>query len=68
MKLTERQALILKLIARGETTKSIAASLGVCEQTVDYHLERLMRRFKAHSRTHLVCLWMRSVIDDILFG
>jgi DNA-binding NarL/FixJ family response regulator len=43
-RLTERQLQVLAAIARGESTKEIAFSLGLSPKTVDVHRARLMER------------------------
>ena len=52
-KLGDRAREILLLAVTGDTTKSIAAQLAVAENTVDYHLTRLFRRFGVRSRVEL---------------
>ncbi|MDB6056651.1 MAG: LuxR family transcriptional regulator, partial [Verrucomicrobiales bacterium] len=52
--LTERQREILKLIAQGENTKSIAAALELSPKTVEYHRMKLMDSLKIHDVAGLV--------------
>ena len=52
--LTKREMQILKLIIAGNTNKRIAQKLCRTERTVEYHRNRLMRKFKAHSAADLV--------------
>jgi DNA-binding NarL/FixJ family response regulator len=44
IQLTRRQLEVLKLIAEGKTTKSIARSLGISAKTVEAHRTLLMER------------------------
>jgi DNA-binding CsgD family transcriptional regulator len=63
--LTPRQHQILRLVARGETNKEIAASLRISEQGVKAHISRLLERYGAANRVELVALthaW--SAADD----
>lgn len=46
--LTHRQRAILQLIAEGQTTKQIAAKLGVSSKTVESHRALLMERLGIH--------------------
>ena len=52
--LTDRQKEILKLLCGGQRTKTIAAQLGISPRTVEYHKQRMMRMFSAHSLAELI--------------
>jgi DNA-binding NarL/FixJ family response regulator len=52
--LTPRQREILRLIASGQTTKSIARSLGISIKTVETHRAQLMERLDIHEVAGLV--------------
>ncbi len=52
--LTSRQREILQLIAEGRTTKEIATTLQVTENTVETHRRRLMARLGVHTVAGLV--------------
>jgi DNA-binding NarL/FixJ family response regulator len=52
--LTPRQREILQLIAEGRTTKEIAATLQITENTVETHRRRLMARLGVHAVAGLV--------------
>ncbi|MEW6105229.1 MAG: response regulator transcription factor [Bacillota bacterium] len=52
--LTSRQREILQLIAEGRTTKEIATTLEVTENTVETHRRRLMARLGVHDVAGLV--------------
>jgi DNA-binding NarL/FixJ family response regulator len=49
--LTSRELEILTAIAHGQTNKTIAAVLGLSEQTIRYHLTNLYRKLGVHNRT-----------------
>jgi DNA-binding NarL/FixJ family response regulator len=52
--LTERQRDILCLIAQGQNTKTIAASLDLSPKTIEYHRAKLMDALKLHDVAGLV--------------
>ena len=52
--LTHRQAEILKLIARGETTRTISERLGITPRTVHTHRSRIMQKLHVHTEGALV--------------
>jgi len=53
-KLTPRQTDVMRLVARGDANKDIAAALGCAENTVELHVTALLRRVAVSSRTQLV--------------
>ena len=57
MHVTERQAEILALMARGLADKEIARRLGLSHGTVRTHIDRLFRDHGWHSRTEAVATW-----------
>lgn len=61
--LTPRQQQIVRAIALGETNREIARNLGVCEQTVKWHVSRLLRAHGASNRAALVELLHGDVHD-----
>jgi len=54
--LSDREIEVLLHVARGETSKEIAASLGIGERTVNWHLERVFVKLGAGSRAEAVSL------------
>ena len=52
--LSERQAEVLKLIARGASNKVICRELGLAERTVKAHVTAVFRALKVTSRTQAV--------------
>jgi len=60
-KLTPRQTDVMRLVARGDTNKDIAATLGCAENTIELHVTALLRRAGCSSRTQLVArFWTES--------
>jgi DNA-binding CsgD family transcriptional regulator len=57
--LTNRQAQILDLVARGLTNSGIAGMLGLSSTTVTTHLDTIYRRIGVHSRSEAVA-WHRA--------
>jgi DNA-binding NarL/FixJ family response regulator len=58
-RLTPRQREVLQLIAEGNTTKAIAAKLGLSAKTVETHRAQLMERLDTHDIAALVRLAIR---------
>ena len=54
--MTAREAEVLALLARGLANKEIAARLHVSFRTVEKHVESLLRKAGARSRTHLAAM------------
>src|SRR5471030_104833 len=60
--LTARQLEILRLIARGETTRSIAAGLSLSVKTIEAHRSQIMHRLRIHDIAGLVLFAIREGI------
>ena len=52
--ITDREADVLRLVTEGLTNKQIAARLNLSPRTVEKHVESLLRKTGAPSRTGLV--------------
>lgn len=52
--LTPRETEVLQLLAEGLTNRAIAARLGISEHTVKFHVNALMSKLHAQSRTDAV--------------
>lgn len=65
MQLTTRQLEILRLIARGESTRSIADGLGLSVKTVEAHRSQIMHRLQIHDIPGLVLFAVREGIIRI---
>ncbi len=57
--LTERELIILKLVAEGHRSKEIADLLFISPKTVDKHRENLMRKLDMHSISALTSFAMK---------
>lgn len=53
-RLSKRERQVMKMVVAGETSKVIAAHLGLSPKTVENHRVRLMRKMDAHSRADLI--------------
>jgi len=49
--LTERELEVLAMVARGLPNKTIAAQLGLSENTVKMHLQNILGKLHVHNRT-----------------
>jgi DNA-binding CsgD family transcriptional regulator len=57
--LTDREQQVLRLLAEGETSSSMALQLGVGESTVRTHVERMRGKLGVNTRAGLVALGFR---------
>jgi DNA-binding NarL/FixJ family response regulator len=48
--LTEREATVVGMLARGQQTKQIAAALGISAKTADRHIQNAYRKIGVSSR------------------
>jgi DNA-binding NarL/FixJ family response regulator len=64
--LTERELDVLRLVVAGLRNKEIAASLGISENTVKFHLRNILDKLHAQSRAEAVARAVREglVRDD----
>lgn len=62
MSLSRREIEVLEHVARGETSKEIAAALGIGERTVNWHIARVFDRLGAGSRAEAVAIAMERGI------
>lgn len=60
MRVTPRQAEILRLIASGLSDKEIASRLGLSPRTIQSHLDRLFLQYGLHKRAAAVAAWLRE--------
>jgi DNA-binding CsgD family transcriptional regulator len=61
--ITPRESEVLKLLASGESTKTMARLLGISTKTIELHRANLLRKTQAKSSTELVQL---AVLSDVL--
>ena len=59
-KLTKRELEILQLLAPGLTNKEIAQHLSLSPRTVDTHVERVLSKLNATTRTRAVAAAIRT--------
>jgi DNA-binding CsgD family transcriptional regulator len=59
--LTEKQTRVLALLCRGHANKAIASELGCAENTIEYHVTRLLAKANAESRAELIARLYASV-------
>jgi DNA-binding NarL/FixJ family response regulator len=62
--ITAREADVLRLVAGGLANKQIAARLHLSPRTVEKHVESLLRKTGAHSRTGLVAAASPAAAHD----
>jgi DNA-binding NarL/FixJ family response regulator len=60
MRVTPRQAQILRLVASGLSDKEIATRLGVSPRTIQSHLDRLFLEHGLHKRAAAVAAWLEN--------
>ena len=58
--LTTKETEIIRLIAEGKTTTSIAASLGLASETVKWYRKRILDKFQASTSAEVV----RKAIEE----
>jgi DNA-binding NarL/FixJ family response regulator len=59
-RLTEREVEVLRLIARGQTNKEIARSLGISDRTVQHHSIHIYEKLGVNTRAAATLLAVRS--------
>ena len=60
--LTEREVVVLRLVAQGRTNKAIGAELGIGEGTVKFHLNNILGKLGAEDRTQAVTIALQRGI------
>lgn len=63
--LTEREVECIRLVARGQSDRMIATSLGIAHSTAHEYIENAKRKTKVRSRAELVALAVALAIVDI---
>ncbi len=58
--LTERETAVLGLVVAGQRNKEIAATLGISENTVKFHLRNILEKLRAGSRTEVAARAVRE--------
>lgn len=63
--LTSKEGEVLKLLANNMSNKQIALALGVCDETIKWHLKNLFGKLSAGNRKHAVDrARMLGILDD----
>jgi DNA-binding NarL/FixJ family response regulator len=52
--LSERELVVVRLLARGFSNRAIGAQIAISESTVKFHLRNVMRKLGVHHRTEVV--------------
>jgi DNA-binding NarL/FixJ family response regulator len=60
MRVTPRQAQILRLVASGLSDKEIGSRLGLSPRTIQSHLDRFFLEHGIHKRAAAVAAWLRE--------
>lgn len=63
--LSEREAEVLRCIARGASNKEVAFELKLSEETIKVHVKHILEKLDAKDRTHAVTIALtRGIIDS----
>jgi DNA-binding NarL/FixJ family response regulator len=63
--LTRREIQVLKLVAAGNSNKSLAEKLSVSEETAKVHVKNILSKLDAHDRTHAVTIAVKRGIMNL---
>ena len=63
--LTPREIDVLRLAAKGNSNKEIAAQLSLTEETVKSHIRNILAKLEAKDRTHAVAMGAKRGIIDL---
>jgi DNA-binding NarL/FixJ family response regulator len=63
--LTPREVDVLRLAAKGNANKEIAAQLSLTEETVKSHIRNILAKLEAKDRTHAVAMGAKRGIIDL---
>ena len=61
-KITRREGQVLELLAQGHPNKVVSYKLGIAENTVEVHRQRLMRRLEVRNFAELMRLAVKAGI------
>jgi two-component system NarL family response regulator len=64
-KLTDREMEVLRLIARGLTTREVAGELAISENTVKNHIRNIFEKLHLHTRMAAVAYAVREKLIEI---
>jgi len=63
--LTPREIDVLRLVARGNANKEIAAQLSLTQETVKSHIRNILPKLGAKDRTHAVAIGLKRGIIEL---
>ena len=63
--LTPREVDVLRLIARGNANKEIAAQLSITEETIKGHVKNILAKLGANDRTHAVTIGLKRGMIEL---
>jgi len=63
--LTQRETVVLRLIAAGNANKEIAAQLSITEETVKSRVSNILSKLGANDRTHAVTIGLKRGIIEL---
>ena len=63
--LTEREIVVLKLVAAGNANKQIADQLSIGEATVKSHVSNILSKLGANDRSHAVTIGLKRGIIEL---
>ena len=64
-KLSEREIEVLRLVAKGNSNKEIAAQLFVTEDTIKVHVRSMLGKLRASDRTQAVVIALQRGLLDL---
>jgi DNA-binding NarL/FixJ family response regulator len=65
-RLTERETVVLRMVAKGLSYKDIAARLVISHRTVQNHVQNTLNKLQLHNRVELVRYAIEQGLDDEL--
>lgn len=60
MTITKREKEMLDWLQEGKTSWEIAKILGISENTVNFHIKNILKKFDAANRTHLISIALQK--------
>jgi DNA-binding NarL/FixJ family response regulator len=63
-RLTEREVQVLRLVAKGLSSRDAARQLGVSHRTVQNHVQNILGKLQLHNRVELTRYALREGFDD----
>lgn len=60
---SQREKEVIEILLQGKSNKQIALTLGISENTVEYHLKKIYKKLQVNSRTEAVLQLGKSVVS-----